>query len=367
MVDPPVLGRGLVVRVGVVGCGYWGSKHVRVLASLSEVSSVIAIDQEQSRRDAMTSRFANSGSPDLTSVLSELDAVIVAVPPRLHREVAAEAIEAGKHVLIEKPLATSSADARYLVELAEDAGVVLMVGHTFEFAAALQELRSRIADGDLGDLQYIDAAWLNLGLYQDDINVLWDLAPHGISICNYLLDARPRRVGAWGSSHGNGGHMEDVAMLSLQYESPDVTAYIRVSWLDPAKVRRVTVVGSKKMAVFNDLAHAEPLRIYDRGVETNTDSEYGASTLTYRYGEIVSPYITASEPLTMEVQHFLECIARKESPRTGGANGLAVVRTLEAADRALITRTIVEMDPKRPSVSALDGYATYRIPEEIAG
>jgi predicted dehydrogenase len=337
------------------------------LASLSEVSSVIAIDRDQDRRDAMTSRFANSGSPDLTSVIDEVDAVVVAVPPRLHREVAAEAIRAGKHVLIEKPLATSSADARYLVDLAREAGVVLMVGHTFEFAAALLELRARIENGDLGDLQYIDAAWLNLGLYQDDINVLWDLAPHGISICNFLLDAHPLRVGAWGSSHGNGGNMEDVAMLSLQYENPDVTAYIRVSWLDPAKVRRVTVVGTKKMAVFNDLAHAEPLRIYDRGVETNTDSDYGASTLTYRYGEIVSPYITASEPLTLEVQHFLDCIVHQKTPRVDGVNGLAVVRTLEAADRALLTRTVVEVSPRRPAVSAFDGYATYRIAEEIAG
>jgi predicted dehydrogenase len=338
-----------------------------VLSSLSDVSSVVAIDRDASRREAMTSRFANAGHPDLSSALSSVDAVVVAVPPRLHLEVAAEAIEAGKHVLVEKPLATSSRDARTLIELAQKAGVVLMVGHTFEFTAALQELRTRIARGELGEVQYIDAAWLNLGLYQDDINVLWDLAPHGISICNYLLDTHPRRVGAWGSSHGNAGFMEDVAMLRLQYENPEVTAYIRVSWLDPAKVRRVTVVGTKKMAVFNDLAHAEPLRIYDRGVETDDTSDYSATTLTYRYGEIVSPHINASEPLNQEVQHFLDCINRQETPRTDGANGLAVVATLEAADKALTSRTLIDITRPAPPTSALDGYATYRVPEDIAG
>jgi len=356
------------VRVGVVGCGYWGSKHVRVLSSLPEVESVIVIDPDRSRRDAMTSRFANGDFPDLTSALSSVDAVVVAVPPKLHREVAAEAITAGKHVLVEKPLATSTSDARFLVEQAAHAGVVLMVGHTFEYSGAINELRTRIQLGDLGDVQYIDAAWLNLGLYQDDVNVLWDLAPHGISICNYLLGGQPARVGAWGSSHGNGGTREDVAMLQLQYDQPRVTAYIRVSWLDPAKVRRVTVVGTRRMAVFNDLAHAEPLRIYDRGIDTDNESDYSASTLTYRYGEIVSPYIAASEPLTLEVRHFLECIATGAAPRSHGENGVAVVAALEAADRAIATRSLVDVPGAISLLPAFNGNdATVQIPEEMVG
>jgi predicted dehydrogenase len=319
-----------------------------VLSSLPGIESVVAIDRDESRRDEMRSRYADKAVPDLSLALPLVDAVIVAVPPSLHRDVAALAIAAGKHVLVEKPLATTSQDARELVAMAEAAGVVLMTGHTFEFAAAVTELRSRIAAGDLGTIRYIDAAWLNLGLYQDDINVLWDLAPHGISICNYLLDASPKTVGAWGSSHGNGGKHEDVAMLQLQYENPDVAAYIRVSWLDPAKVRRVTAVGTQKMAVFNDLAHAEPLRIYDRGVESPAESDYSASTLTYRYGEIVSPYIASSEPLTRELAHFIDAVRNGTKPKADGHRGLAVVEALEAADRAMATGRLVEVEHRDP-------------------
>lgn len=336
--------RGRDLRLGVVGCGYWGSKHVRVLSSLPEVESVVAIDGDEARRNEMTSRYADVAVPDLESALPLVDAVVVAVPPALHRDVAVEAIAAGKHVLVEKPLATTAEDAAELIAAADTAGVVLMVGHTFEFAAALNELRDRIGSGELGTIQYIDAAWLNLGLYQEDINVMWDLAPHGISVCNYLLGARPVSVGAWGSRHGNGGKNEDVAMLQLRYEEPDVTAYIRVSWLDPAKVRRVTAVGTRKMAVFNDLAHAEPLRIYNRGVETDEESEYSASTLTYRYGEIVSPHVAASEPLSQELTHFLDVINGRVEPRVDGYSGLAVVEALEAADRALASGTIVPVE-----------------------
>lgn len=332
------------MRLGVVGCGYWGSKHVRVLSSLPGVESVVAIDRDKTRRDEMLARYADAAAPDLSMALPLVDAVIVAVPPSLHRAVAAEAIAAGKHVLVEKPLATSSEEARELVALAAAAGVVLMVGHTFEFAAALNELSDRIASGDLGTIRYIDAAWLNLGLYQEDINVVWDLAPHGISVCNYLLDSTPTSVGAWGSSHGNGGKHEDVAVLQLHYAEPEVTAYIRVSWLDPAKVRRVTAVGTRKMAVFNDLAHAEPLRIFDRGVETIAESDYAASTLTYRYGEIVSPYVPGAEPLTRELTHFIESVQNGSPPRAGGLAGLAVVEALEAADRAMAQGTIVPVE-----------------------
>lgn len=347
-----------MVRLGVVGCGYWGSKHVRVLSSLPGVESVVAIDQDPERRHEMLSRYADHAVADLSAALPDVDAVVVAVPPSLHRDVAAEAIAAGKHVLVEKPLATTSADAAELVAMAEDAEVALMVGHTFEFSAALVELRRRIAAGDLGSVQYIDAAWLNLGLYQEDINVLWDLAPHGISICNYLLDSAPVAVGAWGSSHGNGGRHEDVAMLRLHYDEPDVTAYIRVSWLDPAKVRRVTAVGTRRMAVFNDLAHAEPLRIYDRGVETQDESDYSASTLTYRYGEIVSPHIAATEPLAQELLHFIEAAGQGVATRADGHRGLAVVETLEAADRALVAgRTVKVERPDGTHGSTSDEFA----------
>lgn len=348
------------MRVGVVGCGYWGSKHVRVLSSLPEVSSVVAIDQDESRRTAMTERFADIGFEDLSNALDHVDAVVVAVPPRLHFEVAYEVIAAGKHVLVEKPLATSTQEARKLIEFAAEQNVVLMVGHTFEYSSAVNDLKARISAGDLGAVQYIDAAWLNLGLYQDDVNVLWDLAPHGISVCNYLLDSRPTQVGAWGSSHASGRGNEDVAMLRLEYEEPDVTAYLRVSWLDPAKVRRVTVVGNKRMAVFNDLAHAEPLRIYDRGVDNDKSTDYSAATLTYRYGSIVSPHIPSSEPLMNELSHFIECASTGARPRTTGESGLAVVAALEAGDLAMASGSLVPV-ANEATLSVLAGA------EELAG
>ena len=336
------------MRVGVVGCGYWGSKHVRVLSSLPEVSSAVAVDSDESRRSTMTQRFADRGFDDLSSAVDHVDAVIVAVPPRLHFEVAYEAIAAGKHVLVEKPLATSVEEARKLIDFANEQGVVLMVGHTFEYSSAVNHLKSLIAGGDLGTVQYIDAAWLNLGLYQDDVNVLWDLAPHGISVCNFLLDSQPTRVGAWGSRHASGRGFEDVAMLRLEYEAAEVTAYLRVSWLDPAKVRRVTVVGSKRMAVFNDLAHAEPLRIYDRGVDNDDSTDYSAATLTYRYGSIVSPYVPTSEPLMNELSHFIECATTGAPPRTPGESGLAVVAALEAGDLAMSSGQLVPVVEETP-------------------
>ncbi len=355
------------MRVGVIGCGYWGSKHVRALSSLPEVESVVAVDPDPSRREAMTSRYADRGYESLGPALSSVDAVVVAVAPGLHHRIALQAIEAGKHVLVEKPLATSTEDAQELVTKAAAAGVVLMVGHTFEFSPAIHELKARITRGDLGEVQYLDAAWLNLGLYQADVNVLWDLAPHAISVSNYLLDSRPTKVGAWGSRHGNGGVSEDVAMLQLHYEEPAVNAYIRVSWLDPAKVRRVTVVGTKRMAVFNDLAHAEPLRIYDRGVDSDSGSDYGPSTLTYRYGEIVSPYVPPSEPLTAELKHFIECIWTGEKPRSDGSSGLAVVSTLEVADKAMASGRILEVPPPVPVERRQRLELHTNVPEELAG
>ena len=330
--------RGKRVRVLVVGCGYWGSKHVRVLASLEEVSGVAIVDPDAERRNRLQSAFSSVAAfAHLEAALPHVDAVVVATPPALHAQVATAAIEAGKDVLVEKPLTTSLADAQALVALAEREGRVLMVGHTFEYNAAVRELRKRIRIGELGTLRYLDGAWLNLGLYQSDVNVIWDLAPHDISISNFLLDSVPTRVSAWGSAHA-ASPFEDVAQLRLDYDDVDVTAYVRVSWLDPAKVRRITVVGSERMAVYNDLSSTERLRIFDRGVEPiDSALELHQMPLNYRYGDIVSPYIPFEEPLTVEDRHFLDCVINRKLPLTDGHSGTAVVAVLEAASQALHT------------------------------
>jgi predicted dehydrogenase len=325
------------MRVGVAGIGYWGSKHVRVLHDISEVSRVVAIDGDDARVDAITRVFpAVTRARSLHEALDEIDALIVATPPVTHADVAMEAIEAGKHVLVEKPLAVNSSDARALVDGAARRGVTLMTGHTFEYNAAVVELHDTVHRGDLGTIHYIDSARLNLGLYQHDVNVLWDLAPHDISICNFVLQEYPTAVSAWGSTHAHQA-LEDVASMRLEYGTIGVTATIRVSWLDPNKVRTTTVVGSRKMAVYNDLADNERIKVYDRGVSVPEETgDTHAMPTTYRYGDIIAPHVEFAEPLLVEDRDFVQCAIEGRTPRASGEKGLVVVETLEAANRSLV-------------------------------
>jgi predicted dehydrogenase len=324
------------VNLGVVGCGYWGSKHLRVLLGIPEVDVVVAIDTREERlREAERSLPGVTCTDSLDEVLGGLDGIVVATPPRAHAEIATRAIEAGVGVLVEKPLATSTTDARNMIQMADARGVTLMVGHTFEHNAAVWMLRDLLDSGELGRLLYVDSARLNLGLYQTDVNVIWDLAPHDISIFNYLLRTKPTWVQAWGSRHAH-RFLEDVAYLRLSYEELGVMANIHVSWLDPCKVRRVTVVGSNKMAVYNDLASEERLRVYDKGVVAIAEDEnLLAMPMSYRYGDIRAPYLQVDEPLSVQDKHFVSCLLDRSRPRTSGIEGLAVVEVLECADISL--------------------------------
>ena len=350
------------MKVVIVGGGYWGSKHVRVLAQMSEVDRVLLVEPRADRRRALTKSFSNVVAvADLDKALDEGDAVVVATPPRTHTELALQALSAGKPVLVEKPLALSTAEASSLIAAAERADLTLMVGHTFRFNAAVWKLRELIVNNELGELFYIDSARLNLGLYQDDVNVLWDLAPHDISIFNFLLDATPTAVQAWGSAHAN--VLEDVASVRLTYDEPRVVAHAHVSWLDPCKVRRVTVVGSRKMAVYNDLSSDEPIRLYDKGVHrsdipqtlpSNSDGLH-AMPLSYRYGGIVSPYVPFDEPLQVQDHHFIECVLTGAQPESDGAEGMAVVDVLEAAETSLQTGQAVSLSQPTRLLAAVGG------------
>jgi predicted dehydrogenase len=323
------------MRLGVLGCGYWGSKHIRVLQQLAGVDQVVVIDPREERLRAIRRSFPWLRSfRDLDAALDQVDAVVIATPPSTHAGLALKAIAAGKHLLVEKPMATSVASGRRLVDAAEAASLTLMVGHTFEYNAAVWRLREAVKQGDLGNVYYVDTARLNLGLYQTDINVVWDLAPHDISIINHVLGSTPTTIQAWGSSHAH-AYLEDVAYLRLRYAEAGITAQVHVSWLDPCKVRRVTVVGSRKMAVYNDLADQERLRIYDKGVVMAAQQEEFCPPLSYRYGGIFSPFVSMHEPLSIQDEHFLECIRTGRRPQTDGENGLAVVRVLEAATLSL--------------------------------
>jgi predicted dehydrogenase len=324
------------LRIGVIGIGYWGSKHVRVLHTVDRVTSVVLIDNREERLRPLERTFPSAAAfTTLEAALPHVDALIVATPPTTHVPIALQAIEAGKSVLVEKPLATTAAGARQLIDAAEERNVVLMVGHTFEYNSAVWQLQDLVRSGELGDLYYIDSSRLNLGLYQSDVNVILDLAPHDVSIINLLMGRQPTSVQAWGSRHAH-RRLEDVAYLRMTYDDVGVSANIRVSWLDPCKVRRVTVVGSRKMAVYNDLASEERIRIHDKGVCWPVgEPDLTQPPMSYRYGNITAPFIPACEPLAVEDDHFVECIANGATCRTDGRSGLAVVEVLEAAQASL--------------------------------
>jgi predicted dehydrogenase len=351
----------VTVSVGVVGYGYWGSKHARVLTSMPDVALTV-VDACPARLAQARSAFPGARlARRLTDALPFVDAVVIATPPRTHAHLAVEALAAGGHVLVEKPLATSVSECRSLIDRAHESGVVLMVGHTFEYNAAVRKLGALIDSGELGDICYIDTARLNLGLYQQDVNVLWDLAPHDISIINFLLQRSPSSVSAWGHAHAT-KELEDVAHLQLRYSDPGLSAYVHVSWLDPCKVRRVTVVGTEKMAVYDDTSPNERIRIHDVGVTRSSASEVmHAMPMSYRYGDIVSPHIPFEEPLASQDAHFIECIRDGTCPRSDGSSGMAVVRVLEAASEALALGRRVSLPPV-DSFSECDPVREVRVP-----
>jgi predicted dehydrogenase len=324
------------IRVGVVGVGYWGSRHVRVLRSTTGVASVVGVDPQFVNLNGR-GPSVDHGIPayaDLADALPHIDAVIIATPPASHASLGLTAIAAGKHVLVEKPLATTTQAARSLVDAAADAGVVLMPGHTFEHNAAVHMLRDLVRSGQLGRLFYLDSARLNLGLYQTDVNVIFDLAPHDISIANFVLGSRPTTVTAWASRHVAPEH-EDVAYLRLDYADVGVRANIQVSWLSPQKVRQITAVGSKKMVVYDDMIDGERIRVYDKSAVPPDAADGPVSQIAYHLGDTVAPFVAFAEPLAVQDQHFIDCIATGSPPSVDGSSGLAVVQVLECAQVSL--------------------------------
>lgn len=324
--------------IAVVGLGYWGPNWVRNLYQLRCSKRLIACDLDRSRRDHMRSLYPGVELSERFEQLladPEVEGVIIAAPVSTHYPMARQALEADKSVLVEKPLAMSRAEAAHLVRLARERGRVLMVGHTFEYSAPVLKAREIIASGDLGEIFYISSVRANLGLFQRDVNVAWDLATHDISIILMLMGGRlPTAVSCQGQSHYQ-SNVEDVAMLTLHFAG-NVIAFVNVSWLDPNKIRRTTIVGSRKMLVYDDTATQEKIRIYDKGVTVNRYYDnFGEFQFSYRYGDIQIPRIDESEPLRDECAHFAECIRTGATPKTDGLNGLRVVSVLEAANLSL--------------------------------
>ena len=328
-----------MTRIGVVGCGYWGSKHTRVFNQMerAELSAVCDLDAGRLEKIRLQYSRVKTTSNFQEMLDSDVDGIVIATPANTHYALAKKVLEAGKHVLVEKPLTTSVDTAQTLIRLAQEKQLVLMTGHTYQYHPAVEFLRTLLESGELGELYYVDSARLNLGVFQSDIDVLWDLAPHDVSILLYLLGSDPIWVSAEATAHVN-PLLPEVSYLGLGFPG-HVLAHIHVSWLDPMKVRRLTLVGSKRMAVFDDVNPAEQVRIYDKGVSM---SHNGNGQLNpeffYRHGEVRIPAIRGYEPLEREATDFVECIESGATPRSDGVQGLRVVSVLEAAHESLASR-----------------------------
>ena len=325
------------IRVGVVGCGYWGPNLVRNFRSLPDCSLKMMCDVSEERLAHLKSLYPEvEGNTDVEHMLNGagLDAIVVATPVALHYPMAKASLLAGKHTLVEKPMACSSAECEELIDLAQKKGVMLMVGHTFLFSPAVRKIKEIVEWGDIGDIRYISARRLNLGLFQKDINVAWDLAPHDISIILHVMEEQPVTVNCRGSAHITPG-IEDVTTMCLQFRK-ERSAIIHSSWIDPRKIREMTIVGSKRMIVYDDVAQQEKIRIFDARVERPPHYDtFAEFHYAYHYGDMYVPYVKQEEPLKNECQHFLDCIRQGTPPLTSGQEGLELVRILEAASKSL--------------------------------
>lgn len=318
------------LRFGVIGWGYWGPKVARNLASLPDATVSMVADLDVRRLasiEASQAGIVTTTDPQAL-IRSNVDAIAIAAPVRFHYQLAREALFHGKHVLVEKPLTTNVEEAEELVALAEERQLTLMVGHTFEYSPAVQELRKLVQNGDLGRIYCVEAERVNLGLFRNDINVIWDLAPHDISILLYLFGKTPEHIKVQAHAHIQ-PNIHDVAHIDLNY-ADSMNAHIHVSWLHPCKIRRVTVIGDAKMVVYDDTSPSEAIKIYNKGATVDADP-----VVSYRFGDITIPHIDGREPLFLECEDFVSAIRNGTQPRANGRVGLNVVRVLAAAQQAL--------------------------------
>lgn len=325
------------VKVGVVGLGYWGPNLVRNFRALHDCHLRMMCDLDEDRLKHLSSLYPEvESAKEFKHVLNgaNLDAVVIATAVGSHFPMAKAALLAGKHTFIEKPMASSSDQCEELIDIARRKGLVLMTGHTFLYSPAVRKIKEIVDSGDIGEIRYISARRLNLGLFQKDINVAWDLAPHDISIILYMMGEQPVTVNCRGSAHITPG-IEDVTTMCLSFEKQR-TAIIHSSWLDPRKVREMTIVGSKRMIVYDDVMQQEKIKIFDARVERPPHYDtFAEFHYAYHYGDVYAPYLKQEEPLKIECQHFIDCIKNGGSPLTSGERGLELVRILEASSQSL--------------------------------
>lgn len=328
-----------MISIGVIGYGYWGPNLVRNFADGLNTNVVAVSDLNRDRLQLAARRYpAVQATSDYRDVLRnpQIDAVAISTPVSTHYQLALEALQAGKHVLVEKPITADSQQAAHLIDEAARRNLVLMVDHTFVYTGAVRKIQELIARGVLGDVYYYDSIRVNLGLFQHDINVIWDLAVHDLSILDFILAQQPREVSATGVAHVNGA--EDTAYVSLFYDD-SVIGHLNLNWLSPVKVRRALIGGTRSMVVYDDLDPSEKVRVYDKGivVSDNPESVYKVR-VNYRSGDMHAPRLDMTEALAVEIEHFVDCIVNRKTPITDGHAGLRVVSILEAATRSMKER-----------------------------
>lgn len=328
-----------MVRVAVVGAGYWGPNLIRNFAACGDTELVAVCDRDKGRLEQVLRPYPSvEALHDFSEVLQrdDIDAVAIATPVDTHAPLGIAALQAGKHVLVEKPLAGSVTEAEDLVAAAQRAGRVLMVDHTFIYSGPVQKIKEIIDSGELGELYFVDSVRINLGMFQHDVNVVWDLAPHDLSILDYLVGRLPRSISAFGTCHTDAAaEIEDVAYLNLDF-SDGLLASFHVNWLSPVKVRHFIIGGSNKSVVYDDLEPTERVKVYDKGITIKDDVEAKRGVMVgYRTGDVWSPHIQQVEPLAKMVSHFAECIRKGKQPITSGEAGLRVVKILDAAQRSI--------------------------------
>lgn len=340
-----------MIGVGIIGYGYWGPNLVRNFMEAPGSTVPVVCDLSVDRLAQAKRRYPSIKTTDDVGVLLDdpaVDAVAIATPVSTHFKLAMQALKAGKHVLVEKPLAAHSAEVLQLIDEAARRKLVLMVDHTFVYTGAVRIIRDLVSSGALGEIFYYDSVRVNLGLFQHDVNVIWDLAVHDLAILDFVLPTKPSAVSATGISHIP-GQPENVAYITLFFPSNQI-AHLHVNWLAPVKVRRTLIGGSEQMIVYDDLEPSEKVKIYDKGVTLSASGEQVYELLvSYRSGDMWAPKLDNSEGLRREALHFVDCIENGAQPETGGLAGLRVVRLLEAADRSLAERgKLIEIDQFQP-------------------
>ena len=325
-----------MINVGIIGYGYWGPNDARNFNTCEVVGLIAICDLNEKRLNHAQSHYPfikrYSDPKDMISS-KDIDVVAVVTPVFTHYELAKFALENGKHIFVEKPLTSNVAQGEDLINLAEKKGLIIMVDHTFLFTGAVRKMREIIDSGELGTLYFYDSVRVNLGLFQHDINVIWDLAPHDFSIMNYLIDYEPIALSAWGTEHFGRG-LEDVAYVAVHFDNGFI-AHFHCNWLSPVKIRKTLISGSKKMLIWDDLSSDEKVKIYDKGVKIDNTEGIHKLLVNYRSGDVHVPHIDNAEALKLEIDYFVECIKKKQKPFNDGEAGLKVVKMLEAADKSL--------------------------------